>query len=264
MRDRPCDSLRDARPRDAGAAAASPYPPAMPIPDPAVILVTGASSGIGAAVARQLARPGRTLHLQGRDAARLDAAAAEVHAAGGTAVTHRVDLTDHAAVDAEAARLARDVPRLDALVHSAGVVSLAPVEHAAIADLDWQYAVNLRAPFAFTTALVAALVAARGQVVFVNSGAGQRASPGWSQYAATKFGLRALADAFRAEVADRGVRVTTVYPGRTATPMQAEVHRLEGKHYDADAFATPDDVASSIVHALEMPRSATVPEISVR
>ncbi len=236
----------------------------MPIPDPAVILLTGASSGIGAAAACRLAGPGRTLHLQGRDESRLAAVAAEVTAAGATAVVHRVDLADHAAVDAEAERLRREVPRLDALVHSAGVVSLAPVEESAISDLDWQYAVNLRAPFAFTTALVPALVAARGQVVFVNSGAGQRASPGWSQYAASKFGLRALADAFRAEVAEQGVRVTTVYPGRTATPMQAEVHRFEGRHYDAEAFATPDDVASSIVHALDMPRSATVPEISVR
>ena len=67
-----------------------------------------------------------------------------------------------------------------------------------------------------------------------------------------------------AEVADRGVRVTTIYPGRTATPMQAEVHRQEGRAYDPDAFATPEDVAGSIEHVLEMPRSATVPEISVR
>ena len=236
----------------------------MTIPNPAVIMITGASSGIGAATARLLAGPGRTLHLQGRDDARLAALASEVGDAGGTAVTHRLDLADRHAVDAEATRLATDLPRLDGLVHSAGVVSLAPVESADIADLDHQYAVNLRAPFALTTALTPAIVAAGGQVVFVNSGAGQRASPGWSQYASSKFGLRALADAYRAEVGDRGVRVTTIYPGRTATPMQAEVHRQEGRPYDPTAFATPEDVASSIEHVLLMPRSATVPEISVR
>ena len=236
----------------------------MTIPTPAVIMITGASSGIGAATARLLAGPDRTLHLQGRDESRLAALADAVRDAGGTPVVHRLDLADHDAVDAEADRLAATLPRLDGLVHSAGVVSLGPVESAAIEDLDRQYAINLRAPFALTTALTPALVAAGGQVVFVNSGAGQRASPGWSQYASSKFGLRAVADAYRAEVADRGVRVTTIYPGRTATPMQAEVHRQEGRAYDPDAFATPEDVAGSIEHALEMPRSATVPEISVR
>ena len=236
----------------------------MPIPNPAVILVTGASSGIGAAVARHLAAPGRTLHLQGRDEDRLAAVAAAAENDGSSVVTHRLDLADAAAVEEDAARLADLLPRLDGLVHSAGIVTLSPVEACRIEDLDRQYHVNLRSPFAYTTALTPALLAARGQVVFVNSGAGQRASPGWSQYAATKFGLRALADAYRAEVADRGVRVTTVYPGRTATPMQAEVHRQEGRDYQAEAFATAEDVASSIVHALEMPRSAIVPEISVR
>ena len=236
----------------------------MSIPNPAVILITGASSGIGAATSRLLAGPGRTLHLQGRDESRLADLAAEVEAAGAEAVVHRLDLADHVAVDTEARRLASDLPRLDGLVHSAGVVALAPVESADITALDRQYAINLRAPFALTTALTPALVSAGGQVVFVNSGAGQRASPGWSQYASSKFGLRALADAYRAEVADRGVRVTTIYPGRTATPMQAEVHRQEGRPYDPNAFASPEDVASSILHVLEMPRSATVPEISVR
>jgi NADP-dependent 3-hydroxy acid dehydrogenase YdfG len=234
------------------------------LPSPATVLITGASSGIGAALARMLAAPGRTLHLIGRDDPRLASVRRDVEHAGGTAVTYRIDLADHAAVDAEAVRLAAEIRRLDALVHSAGIVSLGPVESAAIADLDRQYAVNLRTPFALTTALTPALVAARGQVFFINSGAGQRSNPGWSQYAATKFGLRALADAYRAEVADRGVRVTTVYPGRTATPMQAEVHRQEGRDYDPNAFATPEDVASSIKHAIDMPRSAIVTEISVR
>ena len=236
----------------------------MTIPNPAVIMITGASSGIGAALARLLAGPGRTIHLQGRDETRLAALAAEVDGSGATAIIHRIDLADPVAVDAEASRLSHQISRLDALVHSAGAVTLGTVESSDITDLDRQYAINLRAPFAFTTALTPALVAASGQAIFVNSGAGQRASPGWSQYASSKFGLRALADAYRAEVADRGVRVTTVYPGRTATPMQAEVHRQEGRPYDPNIHAKPEDVASCIAHALEMPRTAIVPEISVR
>lgn len=236
----------------------------MTIADDAILFITGASSGIGAATARYLSAPGRTIHLQGRDESRLAAIAADVTTAGGKAVTHRIELEDAVAVDAAAIDLASSIPSLDLLIHSAGMVTLASVETAEITELDRQYNVNLRAPFALTTALTPALLAARGQVIFVNSGAGQRASPGWSQYAATKFGLRALADAFRAEVADRGVRVTTVYPGRTATPMQQKVHRFEGREYQADSFMGPELVASTIVHAIDMPRSATVPEVSIR
>ena len=234
------------------------------MPTTPFFFITGASSGIGAATARHLSAPGRTIHLQGRDESRLAAIAADVTTAGATAVTHRIELEDAVAVDAAAIDLASSIPSLDLLIHSAGMVTLASVETAEITELDRQYNVNLRAPFALTTALTPALLAARGQVIFVNSGAGQRASPGWSQYAATKFGLRALADAFRAEVADRGVRVTTVYPGRTATPMQQKVHRFEGREYQADSFMGPELVASTIVHAIEMPRSATVPEVSIR
>ena len=236
----------------------------MTIADDAILFITGASSGIGMATARLLSAPGRTIHLQGRDESRLAAIAAEVTTTGAKAVIHRVELEDAVAVDAMAIELASSIPSLDLLIHSAGMVTLSPVETAEITELDRQYNVNLRAPFALTAALIPALLAARGQVIFVNSGAGQRASPGWSQYAATKFGLRALADAFRAEVADRGVRVTTVYPGRTATPMQQKVHRFEGREYHADSFMGPELVASTIVHAIELPRSATVPEISIR
>ena len=246
----------------------------MTIAGDAILFITGASSGIGAATARLLSVPGRTIHLQGRDEARLAALVTEVTAAGATAVPHciawhgiawhRMELEDAAAVDAAAINLASSISSLDLLVHSAGMVTLSSVESADITELDRQYAVNLRAPFSLTTALTPALVAARGQVVFVNSGAGQRSSPGWSQYAATKFGLRALADAFRAEVAERGVRVTTVFPGRTATPMQQKVHRFEGREYHADSFMGPEQVASTIMHAVELPRSATIPEISIR
>ena len=211
---------------------------------------------------------------RGETKLRLAALVTEVTAAGATAVPHciawhgiawhRMELDDAAAVDAAAINLASSISSLDLLVHSAGMVTLSSVESADITELDRQYAVNLRAPFSLTTALTPALVAARGQVVFVNSGAGQRSSPGWSQYAATKFGLRALADAFRAEVAERGVRVTTVFPGRTATPMQQKVHRFEGREYHADSFMGPEQVASTIMHAVELPRSATIPEISIR
>ncbi|MEO5653627.1 MAG: SDR family NAD(P)-dependent oxidoreductase, partial [Marmoricola sp.] len=138
----------------------------------------------------------------------------------------------------------------------------------AVADLgveQWRHQldVNLVAPAELTRRALPALRAARGTVVFVNSGAGLRANPQWAAYAAAKHGLRALADALRAEEAEHGVRVTSVYPGRTATPMQERVHDQEGKDYDAGQWIRPESVAASIVHALDLPRDATIPDLSL-
>ena len=129
---------------------------------------------------------------------------------------------------------------------------------------DWatQLQVNLVAPAALTRVALPVLRAARGTVVLVNSGAGLFAHPGWSAYAASKHGLRALADALRAEEPD--LRVTTVYPGRTATAMQEKVHRQEGKEYDAADWIRPETVADAILHVLDLPRDATISDLTVR
>jgi len=86
----------------------------------------------------------------------------------------------------------------------------------------------------------------------------------WSAYAASKHGLRALADALRQEEAQHGIRVTSVYPGRTATPMQERVHRQEGQEYDATRFITPEAVATTILTALDLPRDAHLTDLTVR
>ena len=100
--------------------------------------------------------------------------------------------------------------------------------------------------------------------MFVNSSAGLSANAEWSAYAASKHGLRALADSLRAEEADHGVRVTTVYPSRTATPMQQKVHGQEGRDYDASQWIAPDTVADTILHAIDLPADATIPDVTVR
>ena len=95
------------------------------------------------------------------------------------------------------------------------------------------------------------------------TGAGLHSKPQWAAYAASKHGLRALADSLRAEEQGRGVRVTSVYPGRTATPMQEQVHDQEGKEYDADDWIRPETVADTILWVLDLPRDATIPDVSV-
>lgn len=230
----------------------------------AAVLVTGASSGIGRALAIELGRRGASVVLQGRDRERLRSVARGVSEAGGVARTRALDLTDDDAVDGLCALLAQAEAGLAALVHSAGMVTLGSVAEAGVEALDAHYRLNLRAPYRLTRALLPALERAGGHVVFINSGAGLRANAGWSAYAASKFGLRALADSLRQEVASRGIRVTTVYPGRTATPMQRSVREQEGRAYDPAAFVRPEDVASQVAALLELEPPSVVTDLTIR
>ena len=206
-------------------------------------LVTGTGSGIGADLARRL-------EDRGDEVVRLTRA--------------DVDLEDLGAVRDWAASFAATTDRLDSLVHVAGTVELGAVADLDLADWTRQLDVNLTAPAVLTAALLPALRQARGTVVFVNSSAGLVAHATWSAYAASKFGLRALADALRAEEAGNGVRVTTIFPSRTATPMQEKVHEQEGRTYDASRWIQPRTVSDAVLHVLDLPRDATVPEITLR
>jgi len=230
----------------------------MSAPARRTYVVTGAGSGIGAAVADRLHARGDALVLVVRDDRR--AVDLQDAYAGSTALV--ADLADPVALERT---LASGLPTsVDGVVHAAGVVDLAPIGDIDLASWQQTLAVNVTAPMLLTRALLPALRAARGSVVMVNSSAGKRAHPDWASYAASKFALRALADALRAEEGGRGVRVSTVYPGRTATPMQALVHAQEGKDYDPGDWVSAATVADSVLHCLDLPAGATVPELVVQ
>ncbi|MEX0429624.1 SDR family oxidoreductase [Nocardioides sp. DS6] len=215
------------------------------------VLLTGAGSGIGHELARRLAERGDELVLVVRSADR----AADF----ADATVLEADLADPGSIEA------LTLPeRLDAVVHAAGVVELGPVAELRTDAWQSQLAVNLLAPAILTRLALPALRAAQGTVVIVNSGAGLNANPGWAAYAASKFGLRALADSLRAEESAHGVRVTSVYPGRTATPMQEKVHQQESKEYDAGRWIQASTVVATIVHVLDLSRDATVPDVTLR
>jgi NADP-dependent 3-hydroxy acid dehydrogenase YdfG len=232
-----------------------------------VAVVTGASSGIGRAVALQLVTEGATVLAIGRDQTRLTALAKEADGPG-TLVAEQLDLTDDAARDTFAAAFIASHGHLDYLVHCAGGYVHAPVAESSLDDFDAQYVANVRAPFALTRALLPALQAAGGRriadVVVVNSSQGVRATGGTSQFAATQHAMRAVADSLRHEVNADGIRVCTIHLGRTATPRQEAIYGREGRAYRPEVLIQPEDVAEVVAGVLALPPTAELTEIHLR
>lgn len=229
-----------------------------------IAVITGASSGIGKAIAIRLMNEGATVCLVGRSSKTLDSVGVIAGVAVARVLKYRADL----AMDEDIRALTKDLRQrfegIDILVHSAGVISLGKVDQAQVENLDWQYRINLRAPYLLTQRLLPMLRLRRGQVVFMNSTAGLNARANLSQYSATKHALRAIADSLRNEVKDDGLRVLSVYPGRTATPMQATVLESEGREYKPERLMHPDDVAELVLSAIRLSRTSEVTDIILR
>ncbi|MEV5509464.1 SDR family oxidoreductase [Streptomyces orinoci] len=222
-------------------------------------MITGAGSGIGEAVAERLLERGDELWLFARDAGRAKELAARFPGA-------RTLVADLANPDRLSWALGHQTlpERVDSLLHIAGIAELGPVGELTTKTWNATLAVNLVSPAELTRLLLPQLRVSRGTVVFVNSGAGLNAGPNWGAYAASKHGLKALADSLRGEEHANGVRVTSVYPGRTATAMQAKVHQQEGKAYDPGQWIDPKSVADTILLAIDLPRDAEINDLTVR
>ena len=229
-----------------------------------VAVVTGASSGIGRATAVALARQGMQVCVVGRNPGRLAETEAEARQFSLVTSFH-IDLTVEEELQPLLRYLEAEAGRLDILIHSAGVIHQAPLEQACIADFDRQYATNVRAPYLVTQRLLPWLTTVRGQIVFINSSVGLTAKrPEVGQYSATKHALKAIADSVREEVNAKGIRVLTVYLGRTATPMQEALYRQEGRPYHPEALLQSEDVDAVVVQALMLPPTAEVTDITIR
>jgi NADP-dependent 3-hydroxy acid dehydrogenase YdfG len=219
---------------------------------PGTALITGAGGGIGAAIAEALA-PTHTLLLAGRPSARLDSVAERLGA-----TTWPMDLTDPDDIEAAAEVLAE----LDVLVHNAGVAFPGRVAESTPEQWRATFEVNVTGAVALTCALLPALRAARGQVIFINSGAGMNASPGLASYSASKFALRAFADSLRTD--EPLLRVTSIHPGRVDTEMQRDLVAYEGRDYNPADFLTPHTVAGVVATVVATPADAHTHEVVIR
>ena len=224
-------------------------------------VITGASRGIGAALARRCAADGVQVALIARTRDPLEALATEL---GSLASAHPCDLTNAEAV----ADLARDVVATfgsapDILVNNAGLFQLATVESMSPADFSAVVQTNLIAPFLLTRALLPAMrERGSGSIVTLGSIADRAVFPENGAYAASKYGLRALHEAMRMELRGSGVRATLVSPGPVDTPLWDSVNPDERAGFTPRAaMLTADDVADAIWFALPRPASVNIDEL---
>jgi len=229
-----------------------------------IAVVTGASSGIGKAIALSLAEQGATVCLAARRLDALEEIAALRLAMPRNLLPYQLDIARDSDLEKFAARLQAEFGHIDILIHSAGTFTLGPVSQASMADFESQFRTNVLGPYALTQALLPMLRSQHGQIVFINSTAGLVARKNLSQYAATKHALKALADSLREEVNQEGIRVLSLFLGRTATPMQSKVRALERKPYCPDELIQTDDVAAAVMSALSLSHSAEITEIRMR
>lgn len=229
-----------------------------------ITVVTGATGAMGRALSMALAEQGDTLWLTAHDHNELLVLSQELSQSGGKIRFVPADLTVEADLEGLVHTVLQEADRLDLLIHAAGVIARGDSRDASLKEFDWQYHINVRAPYRLTQAFLPLLKASAGQVVFINSTAGLSGRPHFGQYCATKHALRGIADSLRQEVNGYGVRVLTVFPGTTAGKMQESLHLAQEKPYAPNQLIQPSDIATMVVTAINLPYTIEVTDIVMR
>jgi NADP-dependent 3-hydroxy acid dehydrogenase YdfG len=236
-------------------------------------LVTGASSGIGAATARRLAEHGVSVALVARRVDRLEALAAEIDAAGGTALPVQADITDRTMAESAVQQAVDRLGRLDILVNNAGLMLLGPVVGADAAEWDRMIATNVQGLLYTTRAALPHLLRAAedgprrvADIVNISSIAGRVAWSGYGVYNFTKFGVNGFTESLRQEVTQRHVRVGVVEPGGVATELgshnNAQVrNEIIDPFYEQTEVLAPEDIADGVAYIVTRPRHTSIGEL---
>ncbi|HEX5933725.1 MAG TPA: SDR family oxidoreductase [Pseudorhizobium sp.] len=231
-----------------------------------VVLITGASSGIGAGIARELAKAGATVVLGARRTDRLEVLAEEIRSGGGKALTRRLDVTDRADVAAFADAARQAFGRVDVMVNNAGVMPLSPMASMKVDEWDRMVDVNIKGVLYGIAAVLPEMIArGSGQIVNIASIGALQVWPTSAVYCGTKFAVRAISDGLRQEHDD--IRVTCIHPGVVESELADTITdpvAAEGmKSFRAIAL-TPDAIGRAVRFAIEQPEGVDVNEIVVR
>lgn len=237
-----------------------------------VALVTGASSGIGHATARALARLGSAVAVVARRKERLDALVSDIERAGGKAFAIAIDITDRASGEATVQQTVDHFGRLDILVNNAGVMIIGPVVENEIEDWEQMIALNQRALLYMTKAALPHLQAAAANearrvadIVNISSYAGRIASPNFAVYNMTKFGVNGFTEVLRQELASSHIRVGVLEPGAVKTELN-DNHK-GAIRADIEAFFASiealdaEDIADGVAYMVTRPRHAAIGEL---
>jgi NAD(P)-dependent dehydrogenase (short-subunit alcohol dehydrogenase family) len=224
----------------------------------AVALVAGASGDIGRAIAFDLLGAGAEVFMLGRN---LDRLVQRLPREGARGRCHLVvaDLTD----DDDLSRIGTEMTargRLDVLVLGSGIYERSHEANVFVR----QIAANVLGPYALLQRVLPLLVESSGRVIFINSTQGLKAAAGVGQFAATQHAMKAVADSLRDEVNANGVRVTSIFLGRTATERQRAIFAIEGRPYPPERLIQPADVGGLVLFLLGLPRTSEVTDIVVR
>ncbi|MFG2343927.1 SDR family NAD(P)-dependent oxidoreductase [Streptomyces phaeochromogenes] len=239
-----------------------------------IALVTGASSGIGAATARRLAEDGASVVLVARRKDRLTELAAEIEKAGGTALVVEADIADRAQAEAAVQQAVERFGRLDILVNNAGLMLLGPVVDADVEEWERMIAVNVQGLLYTTRAALPHLLKAAedgprrvADIVNISSIAGRVAWNSYGVYNLTKFGMNGFTESLRQEVTQRHVRVGVLEPGGVDTELgshnnhKPEIREAIDTFYEQTEVLAPDDIADGVAYMVTRPRHASVGEL---
>ena len=220
--------------------------------------ITGASKGIGRAIALEAANSGLDVIITGRNVDELKSLENEIVQMGQNCYNFSADLNNYNSIDNLATKLNKLNQKISLLVHSAGIARVGAVKDMNIEDWELNIKTNLTAPFILTQKILPR-IESKGHIIFINSVAGKQAFPEWSSYCASKFGLKAFSDSLRSEVAEDGIKVTTIYPASVDTPMQDALPY----DWDKSKMLRAKDVARAVIHCFSQPENVQIKELDI-
>jgi len=219
-------------------------------------LVTGASKGIGRSVAIKLAEFGLKVFATARNVSQLENLKKEIENKSGFCKIYPADLTNENDLNLMVKEILPEDAKINLLVHSAGIAKIYTVEKMPFSEWQKTLDINLTSPFQLTQKCLPRF-AKNSHIFFINSVAGSTTFSEWSAYCASKWGLRALADTLRQELAPRGIKITSIYPTSVDTPMQDKIPY----GWDRSKMLSPKDMAAALVSCYQQPAHVLVKDI---